>query len=445
MTGGRRRLAAVALAALLVLSGCSVGAPLEGGERGDPASDQLGWENGYWYDDSLSVTLDDGLNETERRRVVARTMARVERIRDLEFESRVPVEVITREQYREQRSGNGSDSRSAFNRWNNQVWEAIFIVDEDAHVSETLDSVFSSSVQGYYSPSKDEIVVVSGTETPTIDRATLSHELTHALQDQHFGLGASRDTQDGQLAADGLVEGDANYVEAAYERRCREGQWSCLDRPERGGGGGGGTFNRGLFTTVYAPYAAGPGYIDELRSRGGWDAVDAAYDQYPTSTEQVIHPERYPDDEPARVTLPDRSGADWRRFDVDPVYDTVGEASIYAMFWANGQLEDHAHYNYSHPLSTGWDGDRVVPYRNGDEYGYVWRTVWDSPAEAREFAEGYRTLLRSHDAEARGDGVYVVPESDPYADAFHVSRSGDTVTVVNAPTVGQLDAVHALR
>jgi hypothetical protein len=441
----RRRLLAVGLAALLVLAGCSA-APLEGGDREDPDGDPIGWEDGYWYDDALDVTTEDGLNETERRHVAARTMARVEKIRGLEFQSRVPIEVISRDEYRQQRGDSASDPSSDFNRWNDQVWEAIFIVDEDNNVSTTLDSVFGSSVQGYYSPGKDEIVLVSNTETPTVDRATLSHELVHALQDQQFGLGRSPETQDAQLAEDGLVEGDANFVEEAYERRCGR-EWNCLERPDRSGGGGGdGPFNRGLFTTIFAPYAAGPGFVGELKERGGWEAVNDAYEQYPSSTEQVIHPDRYPDDKPVRITLNDRSADNWARFDVDPEYDTVGEASVYAMFWANDRLGDHAQYEYAHPFSTGWDGDKVVPYENeAGEYGYVWRSEWDSAAEAREFLDAYRGLLRSHEATARDGGVFVIPESDPYADAFRVSRSGNTVTIVNAPTVDQLDGVHAKR
>jgi hypothetical protein len=74
----------------------------------------------------------------------------------------------------------------------------------------------------------------------------------------------------------------------------------------------------------------------------------------------------------------------------------------------------------------------------------VWRSTWDSPADAREFFDGYRTVLDEHGAVERGDGVYVI-ESGPYADAFRVVRRGETVTVVNAPTIEDLDAVHARR
>lgn len=255
-----------------------------------------------------------------------------------------------------------------------------------------------------------------------------------------LGLGAGARTQDGQLAADGLVEGDATAVERGYEERCGT-HWSCLDRPQRStGAGGGGTdpeFDFGLFLTVYAPYAEGPAFIDALRERGGWSTVDAAYEDYPGSTEQIIHPRAYPHEQPRTLAIPDRSTAEWKRFDVSPVYDTVGEASIYAMFWANG-LIDRVHrspYNYSHPLSTGWEGDRIVPYRSGDRYGYVWKTVWETEADARAFTDGYRRLLRNHDATRVGN-VHVIPESDPYADAFRVERDGRTVIVTNAPSKG---------
>jgi hypothetical protein len=369
-------------------------------------------------------------------------MARVEHIRGLEFEEPVPVEVIDRETFRERRGGGGSPDE-AYGRWNDQVWEATFLVGEETSVAEEFDTVLSTSVVGYYSPEADRIVVVSDAETPMLDRATLAHELVHALQDQHLSFGDGG-TQDEDLAEDGLVEGDANTVEAEYEARCGS-RWDCLPRPDRSGGGGS-SFNRGVFLTVFTPYAAGPNLIETLRDRGGWTAVNDAYDAFPASTEQVIHPGAYPEERPVEVTVPDRSGEGFERFDLRRETDTVGEATIYAMFWSNGVLpEDHPAFVYDQRYSAGWGGDTVVPYRGTDgEDAYVWRTVWDSPAEAREFLEGYRAVLDAHGAVERDEGVYVV-ESGPYADAFRVTRRGETVTVVNAPTVEELESVHARR
>jgi hypothetical protein len=427
---------------MLVVAGC-VG--LRPGTREDPGDDRLGWEGGYWYDDPLAVTTEDGLNETEREAVVARTMARVEEIRGLEFKEPVSVEVISRERYRERRGSRSTPDDSTFEDWNNQVWEALFLVGEDESVSARFDSVLGDSVIGFYSPGRGEIVIVSDSETPTIDRATLAHELVHALQDQHFGLGTAADTQDAQLAVDGIIEGDANFVEAVYEDRC-ESDWSCLARPERAGGGGG---PDGVFITIFAPYAEGPALIEALRARGdGWERVNDAYDAFPESTEQVIHPERYPAEDPLAVRVRDRTRNGWERFSLEQDTDTVGEASIYAMLWANGIVNESGRspYEYAFPASEGWGGDTVVPYRKpvegGERYGYVWRSRWDTAADAREFHEGYLAVLEFHDAREVRENVYVIPDG-PYADAFRVTREGDTVTIVNAPTERELSEVRS--
>ena len=427
----------IALAVLLVLAGCT--APLGSGSA--PFGDPKGWENGYWYDDPLRVTTEDGLNESEREAVVARTMARVERIRDLEFRKSVPVEVISRSEYRNRSGGpSAGQGNETYQAWNDQVWEALFLVGEDRRFSEVYGDLLGTSVQGYYSPNRDKIVIVSSSETPMVDRKTLAHELVHALQDQHFTFGPAAETQDRQLATDGLTEGDANLVMDIYEQRC-SGDWRCLSRPQQGGTSAGGDFPAGVFLAIYQPYATGPAFVAALCDRGGWAAVDAAYGQFPASTEQVIHPEQYPDEEPVEVTLPDRSRNGWKRFDISPVADTVGEASIYAMMRANGQISGQSRYNYTHPVSTGWAGDAVYPYRNDGQYGYVWRTAWDSEADAREFLAAYRGILRQHGA-TRDGNVYVVPDSDPFGDAFRVTRSGSTVTVVNAPTRDALSDIH---
>ncbi|WP_336358476.1 Hvo_1808 family surface protein [Haloarcula sp. CGMCC 1.6347] len=438
----------------VVLAGCTV--PSFGGSdhpETPNGGDAIGYENGYWYDDSVSVTTDDGLNETEREAVVARTMARVEQVRDLEFKEPVPVSVISRSEYQNRSGGNeGGGSSRPQDPWNDQVWEALLLIGEDSGSSDEIDDTLSTTVQGYYSPSEDEIVIVSPTETPQVDRRTLSHELVHALQDQHFGLNGSAKTQDTQLSRQGVTEGEANYVRILYERRCGDG-WGCIALPDRASDDGGSSdgddasqepsYNEGLFTVLYQPYVTGPRFVDQVRSDGSWDAVDALHDDFPDSTEQVLHPEKYPDEKPVNVSVADRSNEEWSRFDHDPVGDTVGETSIYAMMYHNGQTEGDR-YSYESEISAGWGGDLVVPYRNGSGgYGYVWETRWDTEEDASEFAQAYRAALtEEHDASQPRSNVYVVPADDQFNDAFRVVRSGKTVRIVNGPTVSDLDEIH---
>ena len=425
---------ALLCAALVVLAGCVVPAADPGA---DPGTDRLGWENGYSYDDPVAVDALDGLNASEREAVLGRQMARVEHMRDREFEEHVEMRVLTRADYRRNRTGG-----SPGGEWNDQVWEALFLVDEDTTTAEAFNSTFGSSVLGFYRTGSDEVVIVSDRDDPLVDRGTLVHELVHALQDQQFGLDDVPDTQDRQLARNSVVEGEANMLENRYERRCG-GEWDCIESAPSGGGVAS-DVNRGVLLVVLAPYTRGPDFVEEIQRRGGWSAVDDLHQEYPASTKQVLQPDRYPGETPVTVTVPDRSDGQWRRFDHDPVADTVGPASIHAMFVQNGiSAAEVRRYEYAHPAAVGWTGDSLVPYRNGDRFGYVWETAWESDAQAREFAETYRRLLASEGADVREDGVAVVPGPSPFDDAFRVTREGNRVRVVNAPTVAELPAVHA--
>ncbi|MFD1632683.1 Hvo_1808 family surface protein [Haloplanus ruber] len=413
----------------------------------DPATDRLGWEAGRWYDEPLSTNASNGLNRSERRAVVARTMARVERLRGLEFESSVPVAVVDRETYRRQENVTATG-------FDEVVWEALLLVGEDRSVETVFESFYGASVQGSYRPSEARVVLVSDAAQPAVDRRTLAHELVHALQDQQFDLDRVREgatTRDERLARQGLIEGDAGYVTTLYERRC-ESNWTCVPRPSTGPGASL-DGDAGVYVAAYQPYSDGPAFVHHLRERGGWAAVNAAYAAPPTTATAVIHPERDPDWSPRSVRVPDRSAGNWSQFDRSPPGTTVGEASLFATVWANGGVETfhlqrpsrpYRAYNYTHPTTAGWAGDRLVPYRSADgRTGYVLRTEWATADDAAAFAAAYRSLLRERrGAERRGDGVLVVP-TGPYADAFRVTRDGRTVTVVNAPTVGTLDAVHA--
>lgn len=428
----------LALSVLVVLAGCS-------GLLGGPSS-EIGQEGGYGPTDPVNVTTGDGLNETEREAVVHRTMARVESIRGLEFTSDVPVRVISRAEYRNQSGGYGVRTDPKYTEWNNQVWEATFLVDERTNASNAVSGVYEGAVLGYYS--NGEIVIVSDSETPRIDPLTLAHELTHALQDQQLSLGEESfdRTQDAQSAENGLIEGDANSVEARYQDRCENNtEWSCLPQPEQSEQVNRTDYNQGVYTTVIMPYIEGQAFVDALYERGGWESVNNAYENIPQSSEQIIHPERYPDDTPVNVTVENRSSSEWKRFDVSPQAETPGETGIYAMFWMNGVINhtNHQQYNYSHLLSTGWDGGSLVPYNNeaDGQNGYVWKTKWDSPEEAKQFADGYKRLLEQKNAHRTGD-TYVLPEQSPYSDAFRVTHNGRTVTIVNAPTADELDDVH---
>ncbi len=441
-----------AVLALVVLSGCAVPGASDGF---DPDRD-LGRVGDYAHDDVFEFDASGGLTESQLEAVKYRAMARIEVVRGLKYERDVDLEIISRDEYRAQRAaarGNGSAFR-------NEVWRGAFLVDGETDVDRAFDDIYADSVQGYYV--NDRIVIVADdADEIRIDRRTLVHELTHALQDQRFGIGRESETIDGVRAENGLLEGEAGYVPTRYDRRCGA-EWQCLPAPEPPAASGETLaqrpFNAGLFLSLYVPYAAGPPFVADLHDRGGWDAIDRAHDDPPRSTAQLLHPERYPDTEPISVELTDRSSDGWERVsdDGEPRTETIGEATLFATLWANGVVDrpltrgagERSPYNYTHPATAGWAGDGLQVYRatdGTDRTGHVWRLAWESPADARAFADAYRRLLENRGADrvrTVGDGVYRIPDGEPFAGAYRVAITDDRVEIVGAPTVDDLAAIH---
>lgn len=425
----------------------------------------IGREGGIRHDEEIAIDQSDGLNDTELRQYVYRIVARAEYIRGLEYNQTVDVEVITRAEHRRRTRAQPSDP-GATAAWREQVWEAAFLVGEDANASEQLEEFRGEQVLGYYLSGANKMVIVTPEQGGEVDSVTLVHEFVHALQDMHLNLsetGQGARTEDAQRARNGLVEGDASYVEEQFELLCGS-IWNCVtsnvtsprsaEIPE---------INLGIRRVMGQPYVDGPGYVDRLRQEGGWDAVDDAYDDVPNSTEQVIHPEKA-DEEPVPIEFENRPQAGWQRYDGTGLPSagvngttTLGEAAIYTMFWYQSVeygipvIDADTHFvpeggafdrlNYTSAPSEGWGNDLLVPYRKDGEGAYVWATRWDTERDAGQFHEAYVQMLRGHNATRVGPRTWVIPDG-PFADAFHVVRRGQRVTITNAPEVGDLSDVR---
>lgn len=412
------------------------------------------WEGVHHTDDpdaDLGIDQADGLSDGELANLTYLKMARVEAIRERPFKSAVDVDVLTREEFAEGQTATERDPE--FDRWNDQVWKALFVIGEDDSSGEVIDEVFSGAVAGFYSPADDRIViVVDDEEAVQVSPSTLLHELGHAMQDQYDDLSDPRytgATQDGDLGIDGAVEGEVVYMEEVYAERCAD-EWACTPEPT-GTGGGGGDPNLGVLFTVLQPYSDGAAYVDELIEDGGWEAVDELMADPPETTRETIHREPF---EPTPIDLNDTAEEGWERYADQGVNgsDTVGEASMFVSLWYQSETygaqfrdpvditnTDDAHpyqlYNYSHPATNGWANDVLYPYRNdgGDEErdGYIWRIEWDSDDDAERFHEAYLRILDAHDADHRADGLYEVSDGD-FRGTYGIERDDTTLTIVHA-------------
>ena len=275
-----------------------------------------------------------------------------------------------------------------------------------------LIKLLTEQVAGYYDPKAQQFYLADWIELEG-QKPVMAHELTHALQDQHFNLKRfenwPKGDSDAELAAHALIEGDATLamtlymaknplVALAFIRSLGEQEIATEQFKQA---------PRALRESLLFPYEEGSAWATQLYKRGGWEMVSGAFTKLPQSSEQVLHAEKYFSYEaPQKLTLPDFKsalGPAWKRLD----YDVNGEWGYYLIL--DEFLKDTAE---SKRASAGWGGDRFALYETGkpDEFFVAQLTAWDTPADAREFFDAYakRTAQRyaeTKELEATGDRV----------------------------------------
>jgi hypothetical protein len=287
---------------------------------------------------------------------------------------------------------------------------------------ETLLDLYESQVAAFYDPATGAMTVIGNQDELGVDdRLFISHEYDHALQDQYWDLDAVTDVSptqgDRALARLALIEGDATSVmfDWAMQNLGPDDLAALTDAVS--------TMDQDLLASMPAilrrqlemPYLDGLTFVSALRQAGGWEAVNAAWEELPASTEQILHPERYPDDRPARIELPDvpaALGDGWSA----RYTQTLGELGTRILL-ADGRSESDVA-----SAADGWGGDRLVMVEGPDgAWAIVWQTAWDSGDDAQQFvdaagldsAAGVHTVLQGVDIAGGQDApVLVLVASD---------------------------------
>jgi hypothetical protein len=261
-----------------------------------------------------------------------------------------------------------------------------------------LIKLLTEQVAGYYDPKAQQFYLADWIELEG-QKPVMAHELTHALQDQHFNLKRfenwPKGDSDAELAAHALIEGDATLAMTLYMAK---NPLVALAFLRSLGGQEIGTEQfkqapRALRESLLFPYEEGSAWATQLYKRGGWEMVSRAFTTLPKSSEQILHADKYFSYEaPQKIALPDFGsvlGPAWKKID----YDVNGEWGTYLVLdeFLNDATE-------SKRASAGWGGDRFALYETGkpDEVFVAQLTAWDTPVDAREFFDAYarRTTKR---------------------------------------------------
>ncbi|MGH9441951.1 MAG: hypothetical protein ACRD16_06720 [Thermoanaerobaculia bacterium] len=283
-----------------------------------------------------------------------------------------------------------------------------------ADLKNRLLDFYGSQVLAFYDPAAGKFFISrSGRERlsefgESEEGLLLTHELTHALQDQYLALDRRmrelRDDGDAALALQSLLEGEATEVmiegavgeipgaedgvEAALAPLLTAGL-ADLDPEAK---------NVPEFFTqqLFFPYSEGTAYVRAWKKRGGWKAIDGLWKDPPVSTAEILHPGSKivgaPHLLPARLPAPPGAA---------PVYtDTLGEWTLRFLL-RRGAAPD------PDKLAAAWRGDRFAFFQKGDQISYVGRIRTSDGASAAAIARAWEKTSPGSHGQARGNDVVV--------------------------------------
>ena len=379
---------------------------------------------------------------------VARQMDQIEdevaRVRGLDQPASVNRNLLTTEELRQQVE---SDFFKDYNPQDVEddmrVLTSLGLIEPGYDLYSLYLDLYTEQIAGYYDLETDEMFVVLDQDFKGPQRSTYAHEYTHALQE------TNHDVRDGMNYTEEYCETDSEYCAALQaliegDASLTEQSWLYLygtdqDRQEID------EYYQNNDLSVFDsapaflqedfifPYLQGVDFALALFEKGGFAQIDQAYTDPPVSTEQILHPERYPDDKPVPVTLPDLTntlGRELREID----RGVLGEWYTYLIL-ARGadaafQLADDA----AEPAAEGWGGDAYVVY--WDEAAgqplVVLLTTWETTAEADEFSAAFRdyAAARWGDPQPGADSNQSTWESTVDGASVFVQSGKETIWVI---------------
>ena len=340
-----------------------------------------------------ALAANKALREEIERQVVA--------IRGLNFKTPVDYNVLTRQQIKATISGKLAEVFSEQEFADMTAALAVLgLLPEGFPLRQKYIDLLGEQVAAFYDQHQHKLFMYEDASLENSqNRVVLAHELTHALQDQHFGLKRLpleiKTNDDMAAAASALVEGEATLVMSEYMMKnlslkalkdnvvasVTQNMSELSNAP------------RYLREMLVFPYLRGQEFCSSLYGGGGYEAVSAAYQHPPTSTAQILHPEKFfrePREEPVAIEWPDLM-VNGKVPSADNTLGEMGTRIQIAQFTDDRTGEDAA---------AGWRGDRYVCYEGGR--GLAWKSVWVSEADAAEFlAAEMRVIAARKDRASR--------------------------------------------
>lgn len=286
------------------------------------------------------------------------------------------------------------------------------LIPEHLDLYEFMIELLTEQIAGYYDPLEARFLLADWVSAEEQEEV-IAHELTHALQDQHFDLESILNADvngDQALAYSSVIEGDGILTMLAY-LLASQGR-TIADLPDLAAlAETTANFSSSEFKilaeaplflreVLLFPYSYGAQFVQIVVHRSGWEGLNKVYSDLPRSSEQILHPEKYLSnrDDPVTIEIDDFSeylGPGWSNISDD----TLGELGLLILLKEKGVGDE-----VSRNAAKGWGGDSYYLLEGpGGAEALMLKTAWDSEGEAEEFCRTYTQFT---------DGQLIVDRND---------------------------------
>lgn len=181
----------------------------------------------------------------------------------------------------------------------------------------------------------------------------------------------------------------------------------------------------------------GVNFIAALFGEAGWDGVNAAYENPPLSTEQVLHPEKYLAGEEPHLTEMPNIAADLGRGWEQVSSNTMGE------FLIRTYLEEHLDNNQAEEAAAGWGGDRYALFIGPEAQRLLMLQIrWDNVSDSKEFFDAYRVFAsfktQGQEAQTGNVGETAWRSVTPDETVF-LGQQGPAIFLIIGPDTGTVE------
>ena len=277
--------------------------------------------------------------------------------------------------------------------------EAFGLIPKGFDLDGFMVDLLTEQIAGLYDPKGHEFYIADWI-APEDQRIVMSHELTHALQDQHFQIDtwvkAARPNDDAEMARESVLEGSA--MAGMLEYMLRDKGLKLSELPD---------IDPSIFVgdltetpmlkkappfikdSLMFPYFSGLNFSLAVLKTDGWKGFAGVFARPPASTQQIMHPELYRSGQslaPVTINLPEGiPGSGWGLLEEN----TMGE------FGWKEVLKQFLDADRAGKLAASWDGDVYATYESKDAKRLLLfvRVRLDSKESAARFFGQYSEAL----------------------------------------------------